>query len=329
MGRVIDDETLFGLLRQRLGASALPSPTVREVWAKYAAWGERNRKHWYSGGRVHWKHLEGPFGDRQVSTLTLSDADAYRTTRTKRKAGTRNRELSSLRACFSWAVKRKLIPSNPLSGMEQEKEGGGRDVFIDEADFARLVAQAPTLMAALIFQVAFDTGMRRGEILNLEWEQVDLSARLIRLGDGDVKNGDGRIVPLTEWACEALSKAPRWSRFVFSLDGDIVAKSTLNDWFRRARTKAGLTDKVKFHSLRHSCATLMRRRDVSWPLIKAALGWKTDVAAKRYQQYNADDWEQLRQRMNAGIAAEKRRGPHSAGRNVGFETSEIATRKTS
>lgn len=297
---------------QRHSSNAAPTPViVRDLWEKYEAWGLRERRHWRSTQATHWTHLAPFWGALDVSTITHEHADAYRAARTKQPcaAATRNHELSSMRACFAWAVKRKLIGMNPLSGMEQERMANTRTAFFDEAEFNRLCAAAPHPMARAVFVVAMDTGMRRGELVELKRAAMDLDARLFRLGDGDVKNGSGRIVPLTERAVDALRELPTYSTHVFSHNGHKVGKSTLNDWFRYARDKAGLAKKLTLHSLRHSCATLMRRRGVPWPLIKAALGWKTDVAARRYQQYNADDWASLRDKMNAGISTETRKPP--------------------
>lgn len=311
-------ETLASLQQQLAEAEAAPAITVAALWARYEEWGGPRpsgahgaRKGWKEAQAPHWRHLEAHFAALPVSAVSLATADGYRDARRRDgcAAATRNHELSSMRACFSWAVKRRLIPLNPLAGMEQEPMRNQRTEFLEEPQFARLLAAAPNPMARVLFLIGYDTGMRRGELRDLRRAVVDVEARLIRLGDGDVKNGDGRMVPLTDRAIEALATLPSWSPWVFSVDGGPIGLSTINDWFRAARDKAGLSPKLVFHSLRHSCATLMRRRGVPWPLVKAALGWKTDVAARRYQQYNANDWSQLRDRMNDGIATETRKGP--------------------
>lgn len=310
--RSIGQEGLKDVLSELAAEQVDRGPTVAEIWRQYEPWGKANRRHWRAGQQVHWTHLGPWWGGRHVAELTLTDADLYRAARAAEGGNvstTRNHEMSSLRACFFWALKRGLIAKNPLAGMEHEKEPKGRSDFLDEAGFQRLCRSAPNPLARMAFVLAFDTGMRRGELLALEWPSVDLEARIIRLGDGDVKNGTGRIVPLTDRVCDVLRQLPRWSRYVLSPDGDGLPPSTLNEQFRRARNDAGLPEKFTFHGLRHSCATLMRRRGVPWPLIKTALGWKTDSAARRYQQYNDEDWAQLRDKMNSGILQENRKGP--------------------
>ncbi len=297
--------------------TATASTTVAALWAQYEAWGLRERKGWRAAQAVHWKRLEPSWGLLDVAGINLTQVDAYRTLRTRDGCtpATRNRELSSLRACFAWGVKRSLVTFNPIAGMEQERENNQRTEFLDEAAFARLCAAAPNPMARALFVVAMDTGMRRGELVELRRASLDLEGRMIRMGDGECKNGEGRIVPLTERAVDAFRELPTWSTYVFSASGTAIGKSTINDWFRAARDKAGISRSITFHGLRHSCASLMRRRGVPWPLIKAALGWRTDVAARRYQSFNADDWTSLRERMNEGISTETRKPPLRAVEN--------------
>jgi integrase len=294
---------------QRAQATTTPPITVREIHARYEPWYKANHSSYRSAFIPRWNHLLPYFGDRAASAITLADADAYRAARATGAAGSRNCELNSLRAAFGWAVKRKLILTNPLSGMEEEPAANVRTAFLDEAGFDRLSAAAPNPMARALFLMAFDTGMRRGELLALERVSVDLEERIVRLGDHDVKNGTGRMVPLTQRVVDTLRALPAWSKFLFSMDGGAVQRSTLHRWFAIARKKSGTPEAVKFHSLRSSAATLMRRRGVPWPLVKVALGWKTEAMAHRYQQFSAEDWASLRDRMDVGIATDTRKPP--------------------
>ncbi len=294
---------------QRQSSTAAPSPTVAELHAQYEPWYRAHNKSYRSAFVPRWNHLLPYFKDRTATSITLGDADAYRGHRVLAAPGSRNCELNSLKACFAWAVKRKLVAMNPLAGLEEEPAPNVRTAFLDEAGFARLQAAAPNPMAAAIFLTAFDTGMRRSEMLNLKREQVDLDQRLITIGDGETKNGSGRVVPFTARLADVLRALPAWSTFMFSLDGGPVQRSTLHRWFAAAREKSGIPAAMTFHGLRHSCSTLMRRRGVPWPLAKVALGWKTEAMAHRYQQFSAEDWTSLRERMDAGIAVETRKPP--------------------
>ncbi len=314
MGRLLvtpDDALLIQRaleVLQRQAAPA-PSPTIAELHAQYAPWYKAAHPRSYKSAFIpRWRNLLDHFADVQAGSITLVSADEYRAARVAAAPETRNCELASLRACLMWAVKRRLIPLNPLSGLDREPGARVRTEFLDEAGFARLCAAAPNPMARALFMVAFDTGMRKGELLGLRRANVDLEQRLVRLGDADCKNGSGRVVPLTDRAVDVLAALPAWSPYVFTmLTGDPVGKTTAFEWFAAARTKSGIPTAMTFHGLRHSAATIMRRRGVPYPLIKMALGWKSEAAARRYQQFSSDDWSDLRTRMNQGIATEQRK----------------------
>lgn len=304
---------------QRYAAGSVESPKVAELWGKYAEWGTRHRKSWNTSQEIHWRcHLEDWWGERRIGELSLVDADSYRAWRSKQvtqhgqppRPNTVNHELSSMRACFSWVVKRRLHSWNPLAGLEMEPGGGGRRYWLTEPVFQRLLSWARPQLFGKVLIVGFDTGMREGEILALERSQVNLEAMCITLGDGDVKNHTGRIVPLTERAAAAIRECPQWSRFVFSReDGGPIPKSTLTDWFRAARERAGLPDECKFHSLRHSYGNNARQRGVHGDQIMATMGHKSEAAARIYRHFNEADLEAIRQKMNAGIAESSRKTP--------------------
>ena len=67
-----------------------------------------------------------------------------------------------------------------------------------------------------IILVAYDSGMRRGEIAQLRWSQVDLKAHVVRLRSSDTKTDEQRLVPLTERLMRLLDATPRHvSGYVF------------------------------------------------------------------------------------------------------------------
>jgi len=316
----------IAVLQAHVDGAAKPSPTVAELHAKYEPWYKANHpRSWKSAFVPRWIHLNKFFGEMRSAEVTLAHADEYRAERAAAAPESRNCELQGLHALFVWAVKRKLLALNPIAGLDREHAANARTAFLDEAGFARLAAAAPNPMARTLFLAAFDTGMRRGELIGLKRANVDLDALLIRLGDADCKNGSGRVVPLIERTATALRELPAWSPYVFSLDGGPLARSTVHVWFATARAKSGTVKGMTFHGLRHSCATLMRRRGVPWPLIKTALGWKTDVAARRYQQYSADDWAALRERMNVGIATEGRKPPLRSMPEIPLSSSDVGS----
>lgn len=118
--------------------------------------------------------------------------------------------------------------------------------------------------------------MRRGEIAELTWAQIDLHHRVIRLDM--TKNGDRRIVTLSEVAEAALRALPR------PLHGGPLTSfhdsNGLGTAFRRACNRVGITD-LHFHDLRHEAASRLARKMPVATLAKV-MGWRTLQMAMRY-----------------------------------------------
>lgn len=331
----MDDEVRHALevLARATKVSSAASPTIGELWAAYREWGFGlgNLPGWTHAQHYHWVHLEAWFAHRRALELTHEDLDRYREHRrkqtTRRKGNpapaTRNRELGSLLACLNWARKRRLIPYHPLTGASKEPERNARNVYIPEAALQKLIAMATPHAARVLILVAYDSGMRQGEIRRLEWDRCFLSQDVphIVLGDGDVKNGSGRIVPLTDRAADELSYQPRWSRLVFPSESapGPVSTTAVHRWWHQALERAGLPHTWHYHDLRHSAETNLRRSGVDYKDARAILGHKSHVAAARYGEIGFEDMrralvslEEHRKREPvplAGLADGDRRGP--------------------
>jgi integrase len=137
-----------------------------------------------------------------------------------------------------------------------------------------------SLEAAVV--LAIETGMRRGEIVELTWEQVDLPHKIIKLQL--TKNGDSRGVPLSVKAEAVLRKlSPKESGKIFAFhDSNGVGAA-----FARACTRADIED-LRFHDLRHEAASRKALR-MSVAHLAKVMGWGTIQMAMRY--YNPHDEE--------------------------------------
>jgi integrase len=241
-------------------------------------------------------HVIDYFGKRQARSLTFSDVDKYRAKRATDTAradkppavSTVNREVAMLRQMLNHGVKYEMISSNPLKELRMLPENNMRDVVISRDEFARLLDCAESQLKPIL-TLAFETGMRKGEILRLKWSQVDFRGRAIRLTANDTKTKQARIVALSPEALEALQGIAR------SIGGYVfVNPETGKPWnqikkmFRRAKVKAGL-EHIWFHDLRRSFATQWRRDGVPESVIMRMTGHKTNQVFSRYNIVSEDD----------------------------------------
>jgi integrase len=84
---------------------------------------------------------------------------------------------------------------NPVSAVEFLEELNTRDRVLTPEEFARMLEVSPNYLKPVL-QCAYHTGMRKGEILGLTWDRVDLKAEFIRLKGVDTKIGEARSIPI-------------------------------------------------------------------------------------------------------------------------------------
>src|SRR5260370_21060917 len=145
--------------------------------------------------RIDWaemvveKHLRPYFGQIPIAKFETDHARRYIAERKAkgRATATVNREMALLRRSFN--LGRKTTPPKVLRVpyIPFSKEDNVRKGFLEHGEYLKLLAALPDeLKPVLTF--AYYTGCRRGEILALEWRQVDLLERVIRLDPGATKN---------------------------------------------------------------------------------------------------------------------------------------------
>jgi integrase len=214
------------------------------------------------------------FGERDLRTLAPRDVRAYIEYRQGSGVGpaTINRELGTSSAALNWA-RRDLewqLPNPVMGRLLKPPEGRLRWLSRQEADrwiaAARKQSRAKYLVDFL--ELALHTGMRRGEMLKLEWQRVDLDEGLVYLRGADQKNGKFGSVPLNATAKAALVRRDAFrqenrlsSPWVFT-HKDSARVASVKCSFATACTKAGIED-FRIHDLRHCCAAWLVQAGVS------------------------------------------------------------------
>lgn len=190
------------------------------------------------------------------------------------------RYVMSLRAALKFVQPRWSLPSldhltDPLLAELDGGIGRERRVSPDEETRLMAAARAYSSTAPAIIELALETGMRRGEIASLTWENILLSQHTLRLSTS--KNGEGRDIPLSVRAELILRTLPReLSGVVFRL----TSADSITKLFVRICTRAGIKN-LRFHDLRHEAASRIAPHVPATTLAKI-FGWKTMQMALRY-----------------------------------------------
>ena len=222
----------------------------------------------------------------RLSSLQIA---SYRDERlTKVAPNTVIRELAYLSSVINharreWGIN---IP-NPVLMVRRPQMPKWRDRVISEEELKRLLEQLePTgrrnvWMKPLVL-LALETGMRRGELLRLQWTDINLQKRTATLWE--TKNEERRIVPLSSKALEVLLFMPR------SLCGAIfpLKAAAQEKAFKEAVKRAGIND-LRFHDLRHSAITRMAKKLPNLIELASVSGHKSLRMLQRY--YHPDPLE--------------------------------------
>ncbi len=197
-----------------------------------------------------------------------------------------NRSLSALSGFFNYceAVGLRADGTNPCRRIKKFPERA-RERFLTREEFQRLAAALTDLkpdnpfLAAFFFAAIF-TGLRKTELLDLHWEDVDLEAARLRLKDS--KTGP-RTVPINEPARQLLADLPRVSHnpFVFVGRHDRGRLVGVQKAWQRLRAKVGIAD-LRIHDLRHSFASFAASAGISLQMIGRLLGHKSVQTTQRY-----------------------------------------------
>lgn len=248
-----------------------------------------NRRHatWEIYSRLTATHIIPALGHKRLAALHPLDVQRFYADRLAAGLSRSTVQLlhAILRRALAQAVKWGLLPASPLARVEPPR-GNPPAMKVWTPDQARhflAVARADPLYP--LWLTALTTGLRRGEILGLRWQDVDLAgARLQVRGGlhsapggfaiGPTKTGKSRVVALTAETVAALAAHRGGAAdgdFVFTLNGQPISPRTLPVWFRRLAASAGLP-RIRFHDLRHTCATLLLSSGVHPKVVQEMLG---------------------------------------------------------
>jgi integrase len=189
---------------------------------------------------------------------------------------TANIELAVLSNLLNFAVRRGYIEKNATSGIKKLNELSRLKTLSDE-DIGKLINGATNKLTKDLISFLIYTGCRKGEALNLKWDDVDLKNDVIAIKGTKTKYD--RYIPVSRALKRILEEINREYVYVFSYRGKKL--SNFRESFKTACKRAGLND-LRVHDLRHVFASKMVMSGTSLYITGELLGHRTPQMTMRY-----------------------------------------------
>ena len=211
------------------------------------------------------------------------------------KGYTLNFEITALRTIFNLAIQWKYLDKNPASGVKLIKtDDSKKRRFLTGEECKKLLENA-SKEDYPIFATFLNTGMRRAELVNLEWTDIDLEQGTIKIQRKSFwlpKTGE-REIP-TNWDIfDILRRLPKRGNFVFT---DEKGKQLNPDEIRRnlveTAKKAGIKDLTEVHALRHTFASQLLMKGVDLPSVQKLMGHSSIETTMIYTHQTTDHLKQ-------------------------------------
>lgn len=238
----------------------------------------------------------GFVGRKKMGDIKSSHAEDYKQMRKSQEArvsdATINMDIRTLKAAFQYATDAGKVHENPLRSVKQIRCPRKQMATLSHTEFKHLTDQIKERWLLDIIRLDVNTGLRRGEITNLKWKDVDLANKrmLIQSSPGyQVKHGKLRQVPLNKAAMAIVKKQSKESEWVFSdKDGKKYVDEFVSKKFKGYVRLCKLSEELHFHSLRATFATWAIAAGMPIYAVKVILGHASVKTTEPYAAYEMD-----------------------------------------
>jgi len=294
-----------------------PRTLFADFIPEYMAWAKANKASWMVDER-HLARFALEWPGKMLSEITPAMIEQYKSKRCQaalvRGVGIVSKsevdhELAILKAFFYKAIKWGKAISNPVKQVGYFKVDNTRHKYLDQKQIGALLAGCVGRQAYLkpIITLALNTGMRKGEILALRWQDIDYKNRVIYIRQA--KSGEGRQAPMNNAVMDALRSrmtvesviSPNPESFVFC-HGNGARLKSMQGGFNIVMEQAGIRG-FRFHDLRHTFASHLAASGVEILVLKELLGHKTLTMTLRYSHLMPGRKHEAVDRLNAMMGA--------------------------
>jgi len=242
-------------------------------------------------------HIAPSLGTKSIPELTIHDIDRLRAKLEKagKSPQTVKHVLTMVKRLLNFALHKGYVESIPGTlhiTMPTVDNKVTENLTPEQAqNLLHALDEEPDQSQASLVRLALFTGMRRGALLNLQWNDLDFERGFITLRGDVAKKQKTEIIPMNDQARAVLDDLPRTSSpYVFPGRFDDKPRCNLTPMLKRVRKKAGLPESFRpLHGLRHSFASwLANSGKVSMYELQKLLTHSSPLMTQRYAHLHDD-----------------------------------------
>lgn len=293
----LESQFMFKVQQQQNGVIAkdIKKCTLNKVLNNFLVYSQLNKKTYtHDRGRVNiilkfWKSM------KDAESVTPKDIDELKNylLQEGKSEVTINLYLDLLSAAYNRAIDDKLIKSNPFNKKYKFKKKNYSVNYLTISNEKKLFMAAPDYFKPLLL-LALNTGLRRTNIIELKWDNIDFNYKIIEL----LKNKGNKHIrlPINNKLLKTLQSIEKKSEYVFINPHTNLpyTQTTFTKLWDKIRNKAGLQG-LRFHDLRHTVGTRMAEQRVPVNIIKEVMAHTDIQTTQRYIHYASS---QLMSAMN-------------------------------
>ena len=257
--------------------------TFSQLVAEYLKWSERQKS--FKSKFFLIKKLSENFRNIPLRRFNSMLLEQYQTERIQegKKPATVNRQIATIKHMFTKAVEWDMVEEETLKRIRKVRllpENNKRLRYLSKEECKRLISSCEPHLKPIVI-TALNTGMRKGEILSLKWENIDLTHGFILLEI--TKNGERREIPINDTLRNTLQGITRRLDVphVFYDNKKGIRYGDIKRSFKTALRRSKISD-FRFHDLRHCFASHLVMAGVDLTTVSRLLGHKSLNMTLRY-----------------------------------------------